>query len=511
MVITTAATHDLLSGLSPKEVIHQVVKQLPPLPMVIRYYDDFDDTLRSIPDPENQNVFEVHFYGTKTHIDFNEFGDDFGTLLKHLFLFLIAGEYRASSVSGMISCFSHITEAELARLLDIKPIEANTWWAAIRASGYHPKVYVSLKALLRFMSANHLCEWSPEYLDFISSLPLPSADKYAAVRTGDVFLSVDEEAAIVHYLDDLAHSLSQIPDRVDTVTLCKGGMLLCAYQFGMRPVQIASLSVRDVRIWDDDGEKIPAVHLTFRMVKQRSPSKALPLTRKVKRDWAPIVIEQHLRTKKKRLPGNHRFFEVKSAYEVSKAIATLASEITDADVCATDLRHTAAQRLVDAGASQEELAEFLGHTDITTGLVYYQTSANQAERVNKALGISEVYQRIAKIAHDRFISPEELAELKGEQQIAGVPHGIPITGIGGCTSGQPTCPYNPVTSCYGCRKFMPVTDLALHKQVLEDMRGVVAFFVEVSRGDNHSPAYLQLRRTICDIQQVIAELEPPNA
>ena len=191
------------------------------------------------------------------------------------------------------------------------------------------------------------------------------------------------------------------------------------------------------------------------------------------------------------------------------AIIDLASIITGVDVTATDLRHTAAQRLVDAGASQEEVAEFLGHSDVTTCLVYYQTSANQAERVNKALGISDIYLRVVKIAHDKFISHEELAELKDIQQIAGVPHGIPIAGIGGCATGQPSCPYNPITSCYGCRKFMPVADVELHKRVLGDMRGVVTFFVDASLGDSHSPAYMQLRRAISSIQQVIAELEEP--
>jgi hypothetical protein len=75
--------------------------------------------------------------------------------------------------------------------------------------------------------------------------------------------------------------------------------------------------------------------------------------------------------------------------------------------------------------------------------VYFRTSASHAERVNRALGASDIYRRVARIAHDRFISPEELAQLKGDQQIAGVPHGIPIAGIGGCTSGQLACPYNP--------------------------------------------------------------------
>ncbi|HPV25477.1 MAG TPA: site-specific integrase, partial [Casimicrobium sp.] len=67
--------------------------------------------------------------------------------------------------------------------------------------------------------------------------------------------------------------------------------------------------------------------------------------------------------------------------------------------------------------------------------------------------------------------------------------------------------YNPVTACYGCRKFMPLRDKAIHEQVLADMRSVVLFFSESSRGDTRSPAYLQLQRTIAEIQIVLTELD----
>ena len=166
-----------------------------------------------------------------------------------------------------------------------------------------------------------------------------------------------------------------------------------------------------------------------------------------------------------------------------------------------------AQRMVDAGASQEEVAAALGHLGLYTALVYFRTSKNQAEQVNSALGISETYKMVAKIAADRFISDDELASLKGEQQIAGVPHGILIAGIGGCKTGQPSCPYNPVTACYGCPKFMPVRDIPLHEQVLKDFRGVVNDFKVAGAGDQESPAYLQLRRTITEVQSVINQLE----
>jgi hypothetical protein len=139
--------------------------------------------------------------------------------------------------------------------------------------------------------------------------------------------------------------------------------------------------------------------------------------------------------------------------------------------------------------------------------VYFDTSPNQAERVNRAMGLSPVYQRVARIAHAQFISAEELSSLKGEQQVAGVPHGVPIAGIGGCSTGQPACPFNPITSCYGCHRFMPVRDVRLHRQVLEGLRGVVRFFHDTSRGEASSPAYVQLQHAISGVQAILTELE----
>jgi hypothetical protein len=224
-------------------------------------------------------------------------------------------------------------------------------------------------------------------------------------------------------------------------------------------------------------------------------------------DDAPIflMLEDHGRSRG--LDGSTRLFGVNSSAEAQSRIAKLMKSLTGANHSANGLRHSAAQRLVDAGANHEELAEFMGHSDVRTGLVYYEASSTQAERVNKALGLSTIYRAVAKIAHDRFISSDELTRLKDDQQIAGVPHGMPISGIGGCTSGQPACPYNPITSCYGCRKFMPVHDKAVHERVLVDFRSVVTLFQQSSRGDANSPAYLQLQRTINDVKVVIDELE----
>jgi integrase len=492
--------------------IEKVLAALLILPPVIRYYDDFDDCVRSISDPEDSGSFEYVYDGAKGAFDFARFGTTYGLLLKHVFAFVLGEDFSISTGLHTVTGGLHISRDEMASVLSATPTGILRQWMILRSRDLPMTAYSCVKTVLRMLCRHRLNGWSESYLEFLSGLPWPARDAHAGVRSGDVFLSVEEEACIVRYLDSIADQVATESGNTAGAlrsALDEAAMVLCAYQFGMRPVQIAKLQMRNVRIWHDVSESMPAVHLTFHMAKQKSESSRRPLTRKVKREWAPIFASLYAIRQAERTPGSARFFVVESAKDAGSRIASVVRKLIGSNDrgTPTDLRHTAAQRLVDAGASHEELAEFLGHSHIQTGLVYYATSATHAERVNRALGASDIYRRVAKIAHDRFISPEELTQLKGDQQIAGVPHGVPIAGIGGCSSGQPACPYNPITSCYGCRKFMPLHDKTMHERVLAEMREVVIFFDQSSRGDIRSPAYLQLQRTIADIQAVIEELE----
>lgn len=507
--------HELATIDEDSDVLARLCASLPRLPSVLRYYDEFDDTIRSINNPEDQTIFELLLNGTRTRLEFARLGPECSFIFKHVFAFILVHDLSAKTASTYLVSVHHLTPVDVSALVAAGPTRIGPVWKALRARDLPMGAYFAAKYLLHLLCAYRLHGWSSDYADYISTtLPLPVKDKHASVRSGDVFLSADEEALIVRHLDDVVERLMQDDIfRPSKNELADAGMLLCSYQFAMRPIQIAMLDVRHVRIWNDEVYGHPTVHLTFHMAKQRSSGKRIPMTRRVKTEWTPLFVEGKARLDTEGIAGSARFFQVESSREVGNRISKLVRKLLDSDDIgtATDLRHTAAQRLVDAGASHEELAEFLGHAHTVTGLVYYATSASHAERINHALGVSAVYQRVAKIAHDRFISAEELAQLKGEQQIAAVPHGIPIAGIGGCTSGQQVCPYNPVTSCYGCRKFMPVRDKSLHEGVLADMREVVLFFDGSSRGDTRSPAYLQLQRTIAEIQTVIDEFEESDA
>ena len=63
----------------------QVVRQLPALPPLLRYYDDFDDATRVIRDPASAPVFAVHSNGGMQYLDFREHSTSYAVLLRHLF------------------------------------------------------------------------------------------------------------------------------------------------------------------------------------------------------------------------------------------------------------------------------------------------------------------------------------------------------------------------------------------------------------------------------------------
>ncbi len=217
----------------------------------------------------------------------------------------------------------------------------------------------------------------------------------------------------MRHLDETAAALTSPASVPVFEELNDAGMLLCAYQFAMRPIQIAMLNMRNVRIWHEAADGLPTVHLTFHMAKQRSDSKRRPLTRRVKREWAPLFVALNTWRQADGAAGSARFFNVQSNYEAGARIAALVRKLIGSDDLgtATDLRHTAAQRLVDAGASHEELAEFMGHSNIQTGLVYYATSATHAERVNRALGASDTYLRVGELEdYIRSTTPTKVSD-----------------------------------------------------------------------------------------------------
>jgi integrase len=487
--------------------IGDVAAGVPKLPAIIRYYDDFCDSYIEIAQPDTLKTWVIQFDGRRVILDFERLDDQIRPLVK------------AWCANGLATLSPHTIEIYwraiyrvpphlFIALITSTPQTIRSFWRLVHHAKLPNYALHGLKSVLTFLCIFAVGSWSAKWLDLVSQLPLPRVDSYARVRTGDVFLSVEEEAAIVHHLDTMSARLQSKDNRIRDDELQASVALACSYQFGVRAKQIAMLEMRNIRIWHDGLEEHPSIHLTFIMIKQRSAKRVFPMLRRVKREWTPLFVELHQRAVLKGRGGSDYILGL-TPEDVADLIANLTKTVCGTRRTVTELRHTAAQRLVDAGASEEELAAFMGHTNLDTGLIYFASSPSQAARVNQALGISETYQYVSKIARSRFISPNELAELKGDQQIGGVPHGIAITGIGGCSLGQPSCPYVPVMSCYGCRRFMPIAIAAVHLQALEDLREIMRLFYASSYAERGSPA-LQLATTISNVQAVLDELGYPS-
>ncbi|WP_153064235.1 site-specific integrase [Acidovorax sp. ST3] len=490
-----------LSQWSSDEYFSAEVARLPLPPRVIVYEDDYSEKMCSVNTDEAHSRVELADAGGHVMLNFAAFGERVRPLIR-LFLLTSLVDYAPATVATYYKGLRVIPESSLVVAAVSEPVALRAKWPALTTDLPYESINV-FKRFISFFCLVGFGSWAHRYQALVSTLPSPHKDVYAAVRSGDCFLEIEEEVALVRWIDQAAASVTTLVGSDIRIA----ALVVCSYQFGMRPKQLGTLRKRDCEIRVSKESGLPSVYLTFRTLKQQDvQASRLPLLRKVKREWAPLLVATYGLLSD--APSSAYFFGFQNRMALSASlISKLDVILPGRGRVAYDLRHSMVQRMVDAGASQEEVAAALGHTRLTTGLVYFRASANQAELVNKALGLSETFQTLAKIADHRFISDEELAHLKGEQQIAGVPHGIPIAGIGGCKTGQPSCPYNPVTACYGCTKFMPVRDLALHEQVLKDFRSVVNKFRTAGEGDEKSPAYLQLRQAIEEVKGVIHQLE----
>jgi Site-specific recombinase XerD len=489
------------------EAIHHsqvtaLLASLPPLPSSIRYYDDFFDTYRSIRQPGTLGLWSITTDGQTREIDFDKF-DHLATLTKHI----VAWQLITLDSTTVIIYSDALSSLPMENMIDLigsmlalRPYEVRDLW--VKESAFFSTTQAAaLKSYLFGLCALNIGPWKKEHRDYVALLSMPKRDKYRVVRTGDCFVPLDQQSLLIDYFDELSlHDLAAIGDE----ELRDACILAIVFQHAFRPGQVARLKTTDVRLYSTG-----AVHFSALLIKKRSKDRGRRVSRRIKREWCSLFIEYSRRRSQMVLPQDvpqDSYFGLIPA-GVGRSIMRGTDRIIGEKWSATDLRHTAAQRLVDAGASHIVVSEFLGHSSLGTANVYIDTSPTQAQRVNQALAISPIYSEVAKVARTRTIDKAALLRLPPDKQIGGVPHGIPIAGIGGCSVGQSLCVKNPVLNCYTCRKFMPVSDAAIHRHVAEELRLVVVEFARASRGNIETPAYTQLRRMLTAVEAVVADVE----
>lgn len=500
-----------VGAVSAYRAARQAISGLPALPSHLRYLDEYEDEWRTIRHPAEHDVWEIRFDTALARLHFSQITDpDVRLLMKHLVTWII--QTRSAATTNKVwdnlrRMASHHGEHWFLEALE-RPVPSwrQHWDALWRISEQQEQVHAA-KLYLHFMCEMCLGDFRPGHVGFVRSLPYKWHDNYLGVISGESLLTANEEAAIITHLDQVADKVSKRSDALSDETLTKACLLCICYQNGLRPVQIARVALDDLRVYEG-----PTVHILAYRAKKRKASEKTAFICKIKHEWAPMFVEYQRRRKDGRAwkpsdtGSEAKLFPMARATIIS-AIGDTTEALSGVRRTATDIRHSAAQRMADAGASLEEVATFLGHSDTDTSLAYFEGSPTQADKLNKALALSPVYRAVHQASLTRMIDKAALLGLPADQQVGGVPHGVPISGIGACDLGQSLCAKNPVLSCYTCRKFLPVAEVGVHQDVLKKLRPIVRFFFDESLGDKDSPAFVQMRVTLEQVQTVINSLE----
>ncbi|NRP76051.1 hypothetical protein ILFOPFJJ_06975 [Ensifer psoraleae] len=488
--------------------ITSLTAKLPPLPSVVRYFDDFNNEVHSLRDISASGTILIFVDGLERLIDFDAFGA-LNIAVKHVVVDWFQRLDPTTVVMKAANVLRYISRCGLepvAYLFASSPFDSRAYWSTKVLSNVKADESWALRAALHSLCRLNIGQWSPLSASIIRNLKSPRVDKYRVVRVGDCFLPLDQQALIVNHVDSLCEKLAVDPASLDNVELRDVCMLVMSYQYAFRPGQIARIELADVRFFSTG-----AVHVAVPLIKQQDNSKRIRVNRKIKREWGALFNELVRRREtdilqpEEGVPPRLLFGLTPSG--VGRAIMELTEELTGDPWSPTDLRHTAAQRLADGGISHAGLTEFMGQTSDRIANVYFDKSPAQAQRVNEALAISPIYSNIAKIAKTKTIDKAMLLGLPSDQQIGGAPHGVPIAGIGGCALGQSLCTKNPVLACYTCSRFMPLGEPEIHEEVLESLRPVVTEFAAASRNNQQSPAYSQLKFTLDAVRRVVEELK----
>lgn len=478
---------------------------LPPLPRLLRYYDDFEEKYRTINNLSESDKWIVTADGTSLTIDFSIVSKEIRPLFKHIatdVLSRLDPRNCAILCNKIISNHDHIINAVLMTPYAFR----NFWLSEIKPEStrdYANKLRTAIHSLCNLSVGN----WSPDMHPYVSQFESPPVDLYKTVRTGECFVPMAHQSLLIEHLDELVACIKSAPSRLSTNDIKDACILIISHQYGLRPGQISRIKTSDVREFDSGS-----VHISFPLFKQRGNEKSRPVVRRVKNDWCLIFSEYIKRRQEISFKeGVHKesLFNL-TPQGLSSVIQDITRKITGTNWTPMDLRHSAAQRLADAGLAHISLSEFMGHSTTLSANVYFDTSPAQAQRINQALALSPLYSQVAELARIRTIDKPALIRLTPDQQIGGVPHGIPISGIGECQSGQSLCVKNPVLSCYTCRKFLPLSDPDVHEEVINSLRPVVMEFAKASLSQNENPTYIQLRRTLESALTVAREIRAGN-
>lgn len=303
-------------------------------------------------------------------------------------------------------------------------------------------------------------------------------------------------------------------ETLDEKTLLHSSILGLVYTSGLRPVQLAKLSVQDIS--QDSTRTEDNFHRYSVLIPYAKQARYVheKIAIKLPEEIAKIILAY---IKKFNLYPTDKLFKMgnNAAQFCSEAINTqlfkfspeqyqkgvITGEILQQKYSFSDFRHHIGYSLAMDGASAEEIAYILGHSSLVTARHYIFSSPELAQIRAQALGRDSLYkQMIAMLLTGRLAYRSKWPQKKVIGNIGDQIH----YDIGGCAYPN-QCLFIPVRNCYGCMYFHPFIDFN-HNNVLESIQNEINNLIKLSDsiGISRNPLIRIHESTKFEIESVIS-------
>lgn len=482
------------------------------LPKIVRFLiaDKFDDKFISPID----NIWKFYYSGQTESIDFSRLSESETTLVK-FFLIAFIQKNTPSFLSRKFYSFNYLINHLKNNKLHFSYENLKNLLIEIASLENHQNTYAHIKFLLKLL----ILEDFP-YFDIEDDFELEFIPKPKPFNSNLFYQEYEDTidypliSMIQQGFIKLNQDIKNDCKSIDNQTLLYSSILGLIYVTGLRPVQLAKLSVESIKI--DTKRTIDHFHRYSILIPYAKQARYVheKIAVKLPEESAEIIL---FYIKRFKLNLGDKLFDLgeNSARFCSNAINTqlfnfspenyrnsvLAGEMIKQKYSFSDFRHHVGYSLAMAGSSAEEIAYILGHSSVVTARHYIYSTPELAQIRARALGKNSLYQQmIAMLLTGRLINKKDWDQKKVLGNIGSVIH----FDIGGC-SYEDKCLFQPVRNCYGCMYFHPFID-ANHGNVLESIQNEINDLIKLSDGIgvSRNPLIRVHESTKFEIESVIA-------
>lgn len=455
------------------------------IPIIIKFYraDKFDTKFIN----SNNDIWEYYYSGSRVVLNFSKFNKYQKKLAK--FIFAIYIQYNSpSNLSSKLITYKYLIDAlvskrEKLNFENLKNILENN------IDKYQYYYFIKFIAKQLFLESFYKFDPDKEYdLEFIKRPPSFNSNLY--YQEYEDRIDYPLITMIQQGFTTLNHYLVNKPKSVENHTLLYVSILGLVYISGLRPVQLAKLSVSDIK--QDTTRDLDNFHRYSILIPYAKQARyvhekiAVKLPEEVANILKAYIARYKLRPDNKlfnmgdnaakfcQLAINTQLLEFSpEAYKSG----VLRGEMIQQKYSYSDFRHHVGYSLAMAGSTAEEIAYILGHSSLITARHYIFSTPEIAQIRAQALGRNSLYkQMIAMLLTGRLFYKKNWKDKKVLGNIGARIH----HDIGGC-SYQEKCIFQPVRNCYGCIYFHPFID-ADHTNVLKSIQEEINDLIKLSDG-----------------------------